>query len=42
VIPVLYSLFIVLTSSVVTLWFRRVSTREELARDQAKIGAVAA
>ena len=41
-IPVLYSLFIVLTSSVVTLWFRRISTLEELARDQAKIGAVAA
>ncbi|MBP6007407.1 MAG: bile acid:sodium symporter [Rhodoferax sp.] len=41
-IPVLYSLFIVLTSSVVTLWFRRISTCEELARDQAKIGALAA
>ena len=36
-IPVLYSLFIVLTSSAVTVWFRRVSTREELARDQAKV-----
>jgi predicted Na+-dependent transporter len=41
-IPVLYSLFIVLSSSALTLWFRRVSTREELARDEAKIGAVAA
>ncbi len=40
-IPVLYSLFIVLTSSVVTVWFRRISTREELARDNAKIGALA-
>lgn len=36
-IPVLYSLFIVLTSSAVTVWFRRISTREELARDNAKI-----
>ena len=38
-IPVLYSLFIVLNSSAVTLWFRRISTREELARDQAKVVA---
>jgi len=36
-IPVLYSLFIVLTSSAVTIWFRRVTTREELARDSAKV-----
>jgi BASS family bile acid:Na+ symporter len=36
-IPVLYSLFIVLTSTAVTVWFRRLSTREELARDNAKI-----
>jgi BASS family bile acid:Na+ symporter len=36
-IPVLYSLFIVLTSSAVTLWFRRITTREDLARDQAKV-----
>jgi BASS family bile acid:Na+ symporter len=36
-IPVLYSLFIVLTSSAVTIWFRRITTREELARDQAKV-----
>ncbi|MBS3959988.1 MAG: hypothetical protein KGZ52_11400 [Xanthomonadaceae bacterium] len=36
-IPVLYSLFIVLSSTAVTVWFRRVSTREELARDGAKI-----
>jgi BASS family bile acid:Na+ symporter len=40
-IPVLYSLFIVLTSAAVTLWFRRITTREELARDAAKIGALA-
>lgn len=40
-IPVLYSLFIVLSSSAVTVWFRRLSTREELARDAAKIGALA-
>jgi len=36
-IPVLYSLFIVLTSSAVTLWFRRITLREELARDRAKV-----
>lgn len=36
-IPVLYSLFIVLTSSAVTVWFRGITTREELARDQAKV-----
>jgi BASS family bile acid:Na+ symporter len=43
-IPVLYSLFIVLTSSAVTIWFRGITTREELARDQAKVptGAVPA
>jgi BASS family bile acid:Na+ symporter len=40
-IPVLYSLFIVLSSSAVTVWFRRITTREELARDAAKIGALA-
>ena len=40
-IPVLYSLFIVLTSSAVTVWFRRITIREELARDAAKIGALA-
>lgn len=41
-IPVLYSLFIVLTSTAITLWFRGLTTREQLARDAAKIGAVAA
>jgi solute carrier family 10 (sodium/bile acid cotransporter), member 2 len=42
-IPVLYSLFIVLTSSAVTVWYRKNATREALARDSAKIGnAVAA
>jgi len=40
-IPVLYSLFIVLTSSAITVWFRRITTREELARDQAKVPTVA-
>lgn len=40
-IPVLYSLFIVLTSSAVTVWFRRISTREELARDQSKVPSAA-
>jgi bile acid transporter len=41
-VPVLYSLFIVLTSTVFTIWFRRMSIREELARDNAKVGAVPA
>lgn len=41
-VPVLYSLFIVLTSSAVTVWFRRTTTREELARDQAKVPTNAA
>ncbi len=36
-IPVLYSLFIVLTSTAITLWYRRNATREELARDAAKV-----
>ena len=40
-IPVLYSLFIVLTSSALTVWFRRITTREEQSRDHAKIGALA-
>ena len=40
-IPVLYSLFIVLTSSALTVWFRRITAREELARENAKIGALA-
>jgi bile acid transporter len=39
-VPVLYSLFIVLTSAAVTVWFRRITTREEQARDAAKIGAL--
>lgn len=41
-IPVLYSLFIVLTSSAVTVWYRKNATREALARDRAKVGAVIA
>jgi BASS family bile acid:Na+ symporter len=40
-VPVLYSLFIVLTSSAVTVWFRRITVREEMARDSAKVGALA-
>jgi len=40
-IPVLYSLFIVLTSSAITVWYRRNATREALARDAAKVGATA-
>jgi solute carrier family 10 (sodium/bile acid cotransporter), member 2 len=41
-IPVLYSLFIVLTSTAVMFFYRRNATREALARDQAKIGSMAA
>ncbi len=41
-IPVLYSLFIVVTSSIVTVFFRRISVREALARDRAKDGKVLA
>ncbi len=37
-IPVLYSLFIVLTSTAITIWYRRNATREALARDAAKLG----
>jgi BASS family bile acid:Na+ symporter len=40
-IPVLYSFFIVLTSSMLTIWFRKLTTREEQQRDNAKIGATA-
>ena len=36
-VPLLYSLFIVLTSTAITLWFRRISDREALARDAAKL-----
>ncbi len=36
-IPVLYSLFIVLTSAAITVWYRRNATREALARDSAKV-----
>lgn len=41
-IPVLYSLFIVLSSSVITIWYRSNATREALARDAAKVRMVAA
>lgn len=36
-IPILYSLFIVLSSTVVTLWFRAITLREERTRDNAKV-----
>jgi BASS family bile acid:Na+ symporter len=36
-IPILYSLFIVITSSLVTIWYRRSATAEALARDAAKV-----
>ena len=39
-IPVLYSLFIVISSSFVAFFFRRISTREALTRDQRKLGSV--
>ncbi len=39
-IPVLYSLFIVITSSAVTYWYRKSATQEALARDSAKVGAL--
>ena len=41
-IPVLYSLFIVISSSIVTVFFRRASEREALARDRAKVGVLVA
>jgi solute carrier family 10 (sodium/bile acid cotransporter), member 2 len=40
-IPVLYSLFIVLIATGITLWFRRITLREELARDQSKVPSAA-
>ena len=36
-IPILYSLFVVLTSSVITIWYRKNATSEALARDSAKV-----
>jgi len=41
-IPILYSLFIVISSSFVTLAFRRLSAREMHRRDRAKDGALSA
>jgi bile acid transporter len=38
-VPVLYMLFIVFTSTFITIFYRRRTTREELARDQAKVEA---
>ncbi len=38
-IPILYSLFIVISSTLITLWYRRNATHEQLARDAAKLGA---
>lgn len=40
-IPVLYSLFIVVSSSFVTVFFRRMSERDALVRDQRKAGVLA-
>jgi len=39
-IPVLYSLFIVVNSSIVTVFFRRKADQEALARDRAKLAKV--
>lgn len=39
-IPGLYSLFIVITSSMVTIWFRRITDKEQMQREAAKLGAV--
>jgi len=36
-IPILYSLFIVITSSFITVWYRSSATSEALARDAAKV-----
>lgn len=36
-IPILYSLFIVITSSLITIWYRRRSTTESAARNAAKV-----
>lgn len=41
-IPVLYSLFIVITASIATVFFRRKTEAEALARDRAKDGSVLA
>jgi len=41
-VPLLYSLFIVISSTLITLWFRRLADREALARDAAKLGSRAA
>jgi predicted Na+-dependent transporter len=40
--PVLYSLFILLTGSFVTIWIRKITNREEQVRAQCKIGGAAA
>ncbi len=37
VIPIMYSLFIVINSTIITFFYRARSIREELARDQAKV-----
>lgn len=38
-LPVLYSILIVFTSTLVTIWFRRLTINEQLARDAAKVGS---
>ena len=41
-IPILYSIFIVLTSTAITFYYRWLTLREEQARDRAKIGLIGA
>ena len=41
-VPVLYSLFIVLVSSVVTVWFRRITDGENMTRERRKEGVLQA
>lgn len=40
-IPVLYSLFIVLSSSMITVWFRTITAREEAQREVTRVRATA-
>jgi predicted Na+-dependent transporter len=39
-IPILYSVFIVMTSTMIMFWYQRITKREQFARDNAKIGAI--
>ena len=39
-IPILYSVFVVMTSTAIMFWYRRITQNEVIARDKAKIGAI--